>query len=210
MPLLTTGAGKYPAAAGGSSFTFDPSNAAVGITFTNGNRTVADSGGGAAWKSTRGTSGGSSGKHYAEITLGALPTATPNMIIGIAETFTYASGNPIGFSGNSACFNLASAGINTAGTASFANSVSGMSSFVDGDILTLAIDEAAGKFWVGLNNVWGVGSPAAGTSPIVTFTTGGTWFFAVSVFENGVTSGTFTLASTATYSPPAGFTTVNA
>jgi len=54
-----------------------------------------------------------------------------------------------------------------------ATATSGGVSWSDGDILQIAVDIDAGKWWFGKNNTWaGSGDPANGNNPIDTFTAG--------------------------------------
>jgi len=54
-----------------------------------------------------------------------------------------------------------------------ASAASGGDSWSDGDILQIAVDIDAGKWWFGKNNTWsGSGDPANGNNPIDTFTAG--------------------------------------
>jgi hypothetical protein len=77
-----------------------------------------------------------------------------------------------------------------------------------GGVIQFAVDFTAGNVWIGKNNVWGSGNPAAGTSPWLTFTPGtvGALFPAIGTFN---LNGNYTIQGTAgdvSYSPPSGFT----
>ena len=60
-----------------------------------------------------------------------------------------------------------------------ANSVTGLSTIANGDVINVAVDFDAGKLWFGRNGTWeSSGNPATGSNATVTFTVGGKSFYA--------------------------------
>jgi hypothetical protein len=178
--------------------------AATGMTLSNGGLTVVASSG--TYDTIRGTTSHNSGKLYVEFSTSVL--ANTGAAFGIADagfvSTSYLSASPVsmgafnngtsgGTTGLSFNYNLPNANINA------------------NDVMAIAADLTAGKFWLAINNVWyGSGVPATGVNPMATIVApalGVSYFPAMSLLGSG--AGTWTFKPTAAsqkYAPPAGFT----
>lgn len=84
----------------------------------------------------------------------------------------------------------------------------------NGQIIAIAFDADNGKIWTSADNgaTWnsaGTGNPATGTNPDVTFTAGGTWYLAGSVYGGTSASPALTIPASPTITVPSGFTLAN-
>ena len=171
-----------------------------------------------------------SGKWYVEIyaenapaggwpTLGLLKTSTISIMQNVSNYQGYTSATApnrseiVGTNGN----------INAFGSTSGA-SVSG-SAWADGDVLQIAVDIDAGKWWFGKNNTYfNSGNPAAGSGQVDTFTAGtelsiwtasynGSSYMYINAGQDSSFSGNITAGGNADdngfgdfkYAPPSGF-----
>ena len=144
------------------------------------------------------------GKFYFEGTMSATPTGS--IIPGIGVRLT-ASGQ---VASGEFCGSLAGAfgGIaGPSGMTPYSSGVAGTAlstTVVANNVMAVAIDLDAGKFWVGVNNLWaGGGSPSAGTLPTYTFTPNTPLDFSVSAYV--VTVNPNFGQRPFTYTPPTGF-----
>ena len=141
-----------------------------GLTLANGNLDATASS--AAWRSVIGTLARSTGKFYYEVTVTAT-TATNYMIVGVgrsslpasalnAEPGSTADGWGVQF--GSPSWKVNGGSYTNLGTAF---------SYTTNDVLMVAVDVDAGKFWFGKNGTWILsGDPAAGTNALFTNLTG--------------------------------------
>lgn len=196
-----------PAAAAGTPFTWNAADKGADITLANSNRDF--TGATAFHESVRTTAGKTSGLWYCEVTVVSPSLAQPYNQLGImnggadvATGFLGSSAQGAGYAwGQQNTFN---------NTITVANAIPGTQNLANGDIVNIAMNLSNGKAWLGLNNSWFTGSPAADTSPWLTFTVGSdTWYFAAAANNTNGNLTTFRLASTATYSAPSGFTLIN-
>jgi len=129
----------------------NPPTGAVGLTYTNGNLNLATVNSGAPPTESSALSTiyfPSSGKFYAEMTVGTTLGTTSNAWPR---------------------FGVAGYGMGIGGYVNFGGSSYG--TFTTGDIMSVAWDVATGKIWWGKNGTWlNSGDPAAGTGNISTFT----------------------------------------
>ncbi len=141
-----------------------------GLTLANGNldATATTS----AWRSSTGTLAQSTGKFYYEITVTAT-TATNYMIAGVAKSSVAQSDMndaPGVLNANSwgIQFGSPSWKVNNGYTA-----LSSAYTYTTNDVLMIAVDVDAGKFWFGKNGTWiESGNPATGANAIFTNLTG--------------------------------------
>lgn len=194
---------------GGPPFVWDSANAGIGAAFANSDRDYTGTSR-SNWTTVRSTIGKSTGSWYCEIKL-VTTDASPPVFPGMVTSAATVTDN---FPGSTA----KGASHYWQGNSTFTNGVSNPNtvtsvSISDGDIFQLAYDFTNGKVWLGLNNTWLCGDPATGTTPWLTFTPGDTWYVATANNQGvGVPGSSVTqqLLSTITYSPPSGFTTLNA
>ena len=148
------------------------------------------------------TFGASSGKWYAEYTLGYIGSGLNGFgFINVASNSTNGWG-----------IAAPADGWVRYGTAIYSNSttaVSGLTSTSANDVIMLAVDFDAGKAWWGKNGTWEAsGNPASGTNPTITFSPNGkTFAFGASAYDAG-TSPTGVLNAGArafAYTAPSGF-----
>lgn len=195
--VLGLGAGGAAAAAsyGAASYaTLNPSDKSAAVTLSNGNLTMATS---TADVGVRSTSGKSSGKIYIEVTQGT--TAVTVMQWGVATIGDTLDG--AGFTANSWGY-IQSTGnkIHSGSGAAYG------SSWVQANVLMLALDMDNGKIWWGKSGTWASsGDPAAGTNAAYTGLTG-TLYLMLGTNNSGSTSMTVNFGASAfTYTPPSGF-----
>ena len=184
--------------------------AANSATLSNGNLTVVATT--STWQSFRGTISHTSGKFYVEFLASTAPSSNTSGF-GIAD----AGFNPTSYISNT---NYSAGSSNSGGVSllsgsgfTFANNT-GLVTPVLNDVIQVAVDFTAGKFWYGYNNTWlAVGNPATGANPlflIVSPALGLAFFPAMSV--DFPASGAWTLQPTAAsqkYAAPAGFSPWN-
>ena len=180
--------------------------AANAMTLSNGGMTVVNTVG--VWQSIRGTISRTAGKYYVEFLCANSPT-TPDTGFGIADA-TFAASSYLG-SSNYSCGWSNSGGVGLVSPSGFTIiGGSGIHQAVLNDVMQLAIDLTSGKFWYGINNVWGgSGNPATGANPNITISAPalGLAFFPAMSTDNP-TAGLWTLQPTAAsqkYLPPPGF-----
>ncbi len=141
-----------------------------GLTLANGNLDATAST--SAWRSSTGTLARSTGKFYYEITVTAT-TATNYMIAGVAKSSVAQSDMndaPGVLNANSwgIQFGSPSWKVNNGYTA-----LSSSYTYTTNDVLMIAVDVDAGKFWFGKNGTWiESGNPATGANAIFTNLTG--------------------------------------
>lgn len=183
----------------GSGVTWNPADKHANVALINGNLTMqpAASLGGSA----RATISKNTGMFYMEIVSGST-TSNATFSIGVCDsTQNLASG--IGITvGNNAAISIASTGNVLRGGSSQG---SAMSSWINGDVIQIAVNIGAGKFYVRKNNgSWGnSGNPVAGTGGY-SFTPGAATFPAGSVVN--LTSQTARFSSSSwTGVAPAGY-----
>lgn len=125
-----------------------------------------------SWPTVRGTFGPTSGKWYYEVntsdqTRWAAGWATGEFINGTTFATNVADGL--------LAYSESTLAVYDFGTK---RSINGSPAFDTSDILQVAIDIDAGKFWLGINNTWvnnsggSAGNPASGTNELETFTAG--------------------------------------
>jgi hypothetical protein len=200
---------KAPAMAAepATPFTWNSADKGTDITLANSDRDF--TGATSFHNCVRTTAGKPSGLWYCEFTVVTTAIAQPNNQLGIMNGSATVTSQFIGATAQGAGYAWASQN-SFANTITVANAIPSTQNLTAGDIIQIAMNLSNGKAWLGQNNTWKTGDPAADTSPWLTFTVGAhTWFFAgaanaTSNFAN------FRLASTATYSAPSGFTLINA
>ena len=144
------------------------------------------------------TTGYTTGKRYFEVRVDAFGNVPR---VGVAKA-TSSTSFGVGLGGEAGQWGYEGYGdlyTNGAGTTYFGPT------FANGDILGISIDFGTRRLWVAINNTQVQGSPAAGTSPLVTYSSGlGTMYGAVSGNNSSIVTARFKAADF-TYSPPAGF-----
>jgi hypothetical protein len=170
---------------------WNASDKTAGMTLTNGSLTGADSSGHP--DSVRASRGASSGKVYWELRIDA---SGGNMRIGVADS----SASLTAFWSDG----IHDAAYDKNGPLAYNGTSNNYATFTTGDTIQFALDATAKKLWVGKNNTWQNGDPAAGTSgqamasistPILPAYQGEFGSQATAHF----TTGSFT------YTPPSGF-----
>lgn len=178
----------------GGTATWNPSDKNSNITLTNSNLTAQGSTGVFGKQLVRSTTSVSSGKHYAEFT--------------ITETGSYWLGVCVGSISVNAYLEVSNTGIGAVDADSQvwrdgSYSFNLATNITNGDVVMIAIDRDAGKFWMGINGTWGnSGDPGAGTNGINLPT--GTMFLCWAPNEDS-TAVMNVGASSFTYSLPSGF-----
>ena len=181
-------------------------------TFGNGNLKMTHNAS-TAWQHTMGTIPVKSGKWYYEVKLHTRPTATTeNWIVGFYDVAYEHNALYYGLSGNLGWgmdTNNAEVFKDTDRTTSYGSAASA------GDIIQLALDVDAEKFWVGINNTWtSSGDPAGGSNPsISSIGSGKTWIPKISTYAYNTPYGVMEAnfgAQGFTYTPPTGFKAINA
>lgn len=149
-----------------------------------------------------------SGKQYCEFVVTTYPAA-------LATGIGICSSPPTALYGSGA-FNLGHGNGGCGLPANFYNNNGSLTTdaaytFVQGDNIGVAYDSATGKLWLRRNGTWlGGGDPAAGTSPTMTISTGGTYYFYVGTYSCSISSGSYVYdikpnTAVQTYSLPSGF-----
>ena len=178
--------------------------AANGMTLSNGGLTFTSTDA-TDWRTIRGSISKSSGKLYVEYlavnVVGPIMFGVGSSGISIAVG-AYLGSSPYGagfYAGGGNTFISMGAGGATIATAPFGAAA--------GDVVSVAIDLDAGKFWLAKNNVWQTGNPSTGATPQVTYVPAQVAPFFPGITSDGV-GASWTLQSTAAsqkYAPPSGF-----
>lgn len=183
--------------------TWDPANKGSSITLSNGNLTA--TGTTAAWTNAyvRSSIGVTSGKHYIEVTVNDVTPSQLYWMYGCDNNGTWATN--AGAYANS--YGIQGGGGNFA--TGVTNNFSGTyPSVANTNIVMLALDRDNGRFYGGVNGTWAnSGDPGAGTGYLGSGANmaSGTWYFVLSMGNNG-TQGTANFGATAfTHSVPSGF-----
>ena len=212
--LMFPGPGTPHSAGGGTAFKWDSAASSINnATFASLDRDF--TGSTSNFCSARATIGKTTGKWYCEIVV-TCPTVTPTIELGICNAgFSLATGNYLGLVDKSGGYFWANQQTIVSAAITDHATVTGTQNITSGDIIQLAGDFSSGSLWVGQNNTWkGTGAnPATGTAPWLTFTAGSdTWYFAAMMSQpaGNISGGVATLSATVTFSPPSGFTTINA
>lgn len=199
MSLAAThliGFGSQRATVSGPTVSWNPSDKGTDITLSGGNLIAAN--GVAAFEAVRALSAVPAYKAYYEFTANSA-----SLIIGFGKaTATLAS--YVGSDANGWGWQTASGSkvYNAAGY----NSYTGAGDVVANDIVMIAVDMAARKFWGGRNGTWhNSGNPGSGTGQ-ATFGTALASSGLYLMASSNVASTFVTIRSTATYSVPSGFT----
>lgn len=186
--------------------TFDPTRTDSDITLSGGNLSGSATTGPGSTLSTGILTGG---KAYTEIRINSLGSTTVRQRLGIARADFDWTLEPANTGTLSWCYFARGdkKGPDDSGSVSYGDAWSA------NDVVGLAVDHDAGKFWVALNNTWQVGGdPAAGTSP--------TFEDADMIADLRVIVGTFSTVSGTfswtwrsspadhSYAPPSGFSAV--
>jgi hypothetical protein len=155
-----------------------------------------------------------SGKWYFEYTITTLSSGS-GLAFGIGKTADYPSGTgvPGSWTGCVGYGEFGDTYLRPITEAAGVSNTSGVAStdFLVNDIIMVAFDVGAGKFWMGKNGTWfDSGNPAAGTNEKQTFTANINWrpwcvTYGSSAAQNVVNFGQRAFA----YSPPSGFSALN-
>jgi len=189
----------------GGDATWNGGDKTTNLTLSGGNLTAAaDTSNFEMVRTTRANlNTGGSGKFYVEINVDTL-AASNDMWVGMkaAADAIVSGGTPLG--GTFALWR-------SSGANSVANWTDGggATTYAAGDVLMLAIDEAAGKVWTGKNNTWNnSGDPAAGTGESFSGMPAGNHaiLFSTDNVAGAVQATLVTSAGSLTYSAPSGFT----
>ena len=188
------------AASGGGGTTWNPSAAGTYISLLTSN-TVASSTTTSTFTSVRGTSGKSSGKYYFEVVADTAPDSN-DVIVGIQTAETAGGSGMDNFNPTSTYVHRYDGGFASGIFTSLG--YGGYGSLTAGDVIQVAVDATAGKVWIGRNNTFWTGDPAAGTGGAATWTPGPVIYPAVAIYN---TAARLRLVpSSTTYTPPSGFT----
>ena len=146
-----------PASSGGvSPFTWDPLNAAPGITLANSNRALTGTTAG-TYSPVRTTIGKISGVWYCETVVTANALGGPDIQLGIVNaTFPLITGNYLGHADKSAGYDWSNQTTFSSASITVANAITGTQTITPGDLIQLLMDltTSTGKMWLGQNNVW--------------------------------------------------------
>jgi hypothetical protein len=155
-----------------------------------------------------------SGKWYFEYTITTFSSGF-GLAFGIGKTADYPSGTgiPGSWTGCVGYGEFGDSYLRPITEAAGVSNTSGVAStdFLVNDIIMIAFDVGAGKFWMGKNGTWfDSGNPAAGTNEKQTFTANINWrpwcvTYGSSAAQNVVNFGQRAFA----YSPPSGFVALN-
>jgi hypothetical protein len=155
-----------------------------------------------------------SGKWYFEYTITTFSSGF-GLAFGIGKTADYPSGTgvPGSWTGCVGYGEFGDSYLRPITEAAGVSNTSGVAStdFLVNDIIMIAFDVGAGKFWMGKNGTWfDSGNPAAGTNEKQTFTANINWrpwcvTYGSSAAQNVVNFGQRAFA----YSPPSGFKALN-
>lgn len=175
--------------------TWNPSDAASGISLSNGNLD-AEVTSGSNWRGVRPTAGFASGKRYFELLI--VSTASSNTTIGLWNG-TATLSDP-GRTANGRGIQSNAGGLTTGWTAGHANF-----SYVTNDVIGFAFDMSTGNGFVSKNGVWQSSSdPVAQTTPWVTGLNT-TVYAGASFFGTSDKCRIRTKNSEFSYSPPSGY-----
>jgi len=193
----------------GNYATLNPLQASSSTTLSNGNLEISSN---AAGGQTLATLGVSSGKWYFEGTIITYSGTSPDPFIGISNTAnpaisTGASSNP-GYASNSYAVYLLSGNtyIQKVNSNTFTNT--NATQVTNGDVIGVAFDLDAGKFWISKNGSWvDSGNPATGANALFTGLSGS---FAPTFRGSGSSTGTAAWACNFgqrpfAYTAPSGF-----
>jgi len=162
------------------------------------------------------TIGMSSGKWYAEFTTGATSAASGYPVFGVHSN---TSGGPVtGYPGSNST-NNSGFGIYNYQVGSVVyqvidgvqTTVAGATNWAANDVIMFAFDADTGKVWAGKNGTWYVsGNPSAGTGQLGTISSArGVFYFGCGINDAGATSSVNFGQRPFTYTPPAGFNSLN-
>jgi hypothetical protein len=175
-----------------------------GAILSNGNLTA--TGQANTYTTVRSTTSHATGKCYAELVFGAgggVVVTGLTDITTVLSNYLGASGVGAGVQPNQPVILHSVMTLPSGGSDGF-----GTPSFVNGDVLQIAVDFGAGKIWFGKNGTWAnSGNPATGANPTASFTAPLSLYLAVSVYFSGDVVTLRTLASQITYTVPTGFVT---
>lgn len=209
MPLLTTGAGGFPAASPAGSGWGDHGTWLDLSTTTITNDTVT-SNNTSGYASARGTQARSTGKNYFEVKLLTAPPADA-MHIGILDnSVATGSGMDTNSLANGSSNYLNNGNANGGGTGITGVNLGAGVTLANNDILAIAFDATNGFHYLAQNNVWLLsGDPtsgATGTGHVAAYSAGGSYYPWVTLWAtvNGVLQ-LVTRASDFTYTPPSGY-----
>jgi hypothetical protein len=182
-------------------------NPAGYLVASNGNLTVTESSGAAAWHSRWATVAAPSGKWYAEFSCSYSGTTslTSQAIVGLHDASS--SATYCGQTATSYGYQSAASKLNNGGSAAYG------STWGSGDLIQVAYDVDNGKVWFGKNGVWQAsGDPAAGTNPAYTSVPANLFFGASTywITPDGVTTLNANFGQRPfAYTPPTGFKALN-
>lgn len=114
------------------------------------------------------------GKWYVEVLIGTDTGSSFSLGIINSESLSGVNAATYGYGQVSDAWLRSHGGIIYSNASTYA---SGLPTLTMGDTMIMAVDFDNGKLWFGKNGVWDSGSPAAGTSPSVTFTVGSKFFY---------------------------------
>lgn len=200
--VVSRGVAFFGAAAASSGVTWNPGDTATKVTLSGANLVASRLGDTTqSFASVRATTGKTAGKWYFEVVIGAggVPLYT---LIGVAKS-SAALTNFVGSDANGWGY-YADTG------QKYTNNVvaSFGASYVNGDVLGIALDMTAGKVWFAKNNTWQAsGNPAAGTGEAFSGIAG-TIFPMASLYNGNRATDSATgrfKTSAFSYTPPAGF-----
>lgn len=216
MPLLTTGAGRFAAAAAPSSSVWGDHGTQIDLSTTAITNDTMTANGNGSFATARGTQFRSTGKYYYEVKLLTAPGVNA-LFIGLMDDTT-ANGAPMDSqnvqNGNKTYGNDGTKLID-GGNGGFAGVDLGSAiTMSNGDVLAVAYDATNGFHYLAQNNVWFLsGDPtsgASGTGHVGAYTGAGAGLNlrpAVSIWGlvNAVVQ-LVTGAGSLTYTPPTGYT----
>jgi hypothetical protein len=185
---------------------WDNTSDTTNMTLSNGDRTAFGTGSGYdAVRTTFVFNSTSNRKLYWEAEIDTLGNDQDLWIGVLVESQALVSGN-FALGGGAACAvvrgngNVSSTTWTSGGTAS---------AIVAGDRMMFAVDEAAGKFWVGQNGTWfNSGDPAAGTGALFTNAPVSTDYDFIFHTDNLAGDVQVTIPTTYDYATPSGFTAI--
>lgn len=182
--------------------TWDPANKDAGVTLSNSNFDAV----GSAAKGLRATKG-ISGSQKAYFEIHVVTAVNNGGRVGVINHSTY--NNYGGLVSQSATMRIHTSG-NFLGTGTTAGSNGDVSATsTGGDVIMVAVDMGAGKYWSGVNGTWyNSGSPSAGTNAQYTALSGTHYPSAdfLSTEKWRIRGNTNNI----TYSPPSGFSVLGA
>jgi hypothetical protein len=179
---------------------WDPANKSSLITLSNSNYTASGDGANTI-ECLISIDGKATGKSYGEILVTTL--AASGNFIGIALSTFSTSANPN--TQANVCTLSAAGGIHVGSGTSGTTGSNTEPTYTTGSIVQICYDGGGGNLWFGVNNTYASGAnPGTGTNPDIKTLSGTFFMFA----GNGAGNATqvFTIQSTLTYAPPAGYT----